>query len=178
MKRSLIALGGGLIAAGLSFSAFAHDGEHKKGEEGKNTTVIGELIDTACFVSSDGDAKGADHAKCASKCMATGIPAGILPKDSKDEHGMLFLLTNPKPLASYAAKTIKVEGTVNEHLHAVDVKKLYVQQDGGKWQEVKLDDEHHKMSGDAGAAGSDEGHAEHRHAGSGGVPSKTAGGAK
>jgi hypothetical protein len=178
MKRIATVLGGGLIAAGLTTCAFAHDGEHKHGEEGTSSTVIGELVDTACFVSSDGDAKGADHAKCASKCMGTGRPGGILPKDSKDEHAMLFLLTNPKPLAQYASKTIKVEGTVNEHLHALDVKKLYVEQPGGKWQEVKLDDEHHKMSGDAGAAGSDDGHAEHRHAGSGGVPSKTAAGAK
>jgi hypothetical protein len=177
MKRIKIVLGGGLIAAGLSACAFAHD-EHKHADEGKSTTVIGELVDTACFVSSDGDEKGADHAKCASKCMASGIPAGILPKDSKDEHGMLFLLTNPKPLAQHAAKTVKVEGTVNEHLHAVDMKKLYVEQADGKWQEVKLDDAHHKASSQSSTDAGD-GHAEHRHgAGPGAAPSKTSGGAR
>src|SRR5256885_7195859 len=33
------------------------------------------------FVTSDGDAKGNDHAACAQKCMASGVPAGILPEE-------------------------------------------------------------------------------------------------
>ena len=127
-------------------------------DEGEVVTVQGELIDTACFVASDGDARGKDHAECAAKCLGTGVPAAILPAKSKDAKGMMFLLTNPRPLAKHAAKTIKVEGTPHPDLHAIDVKKLYVQQ-GGKWQEVQLDDEHHKMSGEDG--GHD--HGEHEH---------------
>ena len=148
MNRIVAVLGGAIIAAGLSVSAFAHEG-HKESTEGKKVTVQGELVDTACFVSSDGDAKGKTHAQCASKCMASGIPAGILPEGSKDSDAVMFLLTDPKQLAQYASQTIKVEGVAYADKHSIDVKKLYVK-DGEKWKEVMLMDEHHKMGGDMG----------------------------
>src|SRR5439155_2234147 len=108
------------------------------------------------FVTNNGDTKGKDHAECAQKCMGSGVPAGILPEGSKDSDAMLYLLTNPQPLAQYAAQTIKVEGTQYEHNHAIDVKKLYVKE-GDSWKEIQLKDEHHGMAGGE--------HAEHEHAG-------------
>lgn len=142
--------------------AYAHEGhEHKESKEGKAVTVQGELIDTACFVTSDGDAKGKDHAECAQKCMGSGVPAGILPEGSKDGDAMLYLLTNPTVLAPYAAQMIKVEGTQYEDKHAIDVKKLYVK-DGENWKEVPLKDEHHKMGGESDAKASGD-HAAHEH---------------
>jgi len=147
MNRIALVIGSGVIAAASYVGlAIAHPGEHKEGDE-TISIVIGELIDTACFTASDGDAKGEDHADCAEKCMATGIPAGILP-EGKGEDDALILLTNPKPFAPYAAQTIKVEGVVNEHKHVIDVKKAYVK-DGESWKEIQLDDEHHKMGGDS-----------------------------
>lgn len=169
MKRFVYAslVTGSVLLAG-SFSAFAHDGvDHSKGgqkaaagEQAKQVTLIGEVIDTACFTASDGDAKGKDHAECAQKCMATGIPAGILP-EGKTAADALVLLTNPKPFAPYAAQTIKVEGTSYPERHAFDVKKAYVK-DGENWKEIKLDDEHHKMGGGEDAA-KEDGHKEHKH---------------
>lgn len=150
------------LCAGLTFSTvlvsaftvFAAPGEHAD-SDAKPTTIIGELIDTACFSSSDGDAKGKEHAQCASKCFGTGIPAGVLP-EGKGFDGLLFLLTNPVPLAPYASQTIKVEGAV--HGHAIDAEKVFVK-DGDKWKEIQLNDEHHKMTGDTGHK--DDGHAGH-----------------
>lgn len=146
MKRFVYAslIAGSVVLAG-SFNAFAHEGAHKESDE-KSTTVVGELIDTACFTASDGDAKGKDHAECATKCLSTGIPAGILPEGKKADDA-LVMLTNPKPFAPYAAQTIKVEGVVNQAKHLIDVKKAYVK-NGADWKEIKLDDEHHKMGGD------------------------------
>ena len=163
MKRLFAMLGGGVLAAGLGVGAFAHDGKHKEGEGEKGTVVSvrGELIDSACFVASAGEEKGQDHAKCAKKCMASGVPAGILPEGSKDAKAMMFLLTNPTVLAPHAAKTIKVEGTPHADMQAIDVKKLYVK-DGEKWTEVQLKDEHHK-SGIGAAASDDDGHKDHEH---------------
>ena len=172
MNRMFALFGGTVVAAGLAVAAFAHDGvDHSKGgqkaaaavpaatgEEPKSVTVTGELIDTACYVAADGDAKGKDHAECAQKCMATGIPAGILPEGSKDAKAMMFLLTNPAPLAPYAAQTIKVEGTAHPGMKAIDVKKAFVKA-GNAWKEVQLKDEHHKMSGDA----KGDGHKDHKH---------------
>lgn len=166
MNRMLLVVGGAIVAAGLSVGVYAHEGHdgvaHKESTEGKPVTVQGELIDTACFVTSDGDAKGKDHADCAKSCMASGVPAAILPEGSKDSDAMMFLLTNPTVLAPYAAQTIKVEGMAYEDKHAIDVKKLYVK-DGENWKEVPLKDEHHKMGEAAtpAAGAATDGHAGH-----------------
>ena len=166
MKRFVAVIGGAVIAAGVAVSAFAHDGAHKEGAEAKAVTVQGELIDTACFISSEGDAKGQDHAQCASECLGSGIPAGILPEGGKTAD-MMFLLTNPKPFAQYAGKTIKVEGEQHGHMHAIDPKKLFVK-DGSGWKEIQLDDAHHKMGeaeGEKKPADSQkkDDHAAHKH---------------
>lgn len=166
MYRIVAALGGAIVATGLSVAALAHDGAHAEksaaspsGE--KTVTIQGELIDTACYVAAEGDAKGKEHAECATKCLASGVPAGVLPEGSKNPEDMLFLLTNPTVLAPYAAQTIKVEGTAHPKMHAVDVKKLYVK-DGSNWKEVQLKDEHHKMTGGHDAPKND-GHTGHEH---------------
>lgn len=161
MNRIALTIGTGIVAAASFFGvAYAHNGEHKTAAAGQSTTIVGELLDTACFTASDGDAKGKDHAECAQKCLSTGIPASILP-EGKTANDSLVLLTNPKPFAAFAAQTIKVEGTVNEHKHVIDVEKAYVK-DGEKWKEIKLDDEHHKMGGGEDAA-KEDGHKEHKH---------------
>jgi hypothetical protein len=142
-----------VIAAGFGLRAFAQHAEghgqaghgHGEGEGGKSITVVGELIDTACFVASDGDAKSSDHAKCAKECMASGIPAAVLPEGAGDAGAMMFLLTNPVPLAPYAGQTIKVEGEAHEKMRAIDVKRLYVKE-GADWKPIPLTDAHHKMS--------------------------------
>lgn len=140
---------GGIAAASLSMAVYAADDGHKDhkhaADDDKPITIQGELIDTACFVASDGDAKGKDHAACATKCMASGVPAGILP-EGKKAADMMYLLTNPVPLAPYAGQTIKIEGVAHADMHAVDVKKAYVMQ-GTAWKEIALSDEHHKMAG-------------------------------
>lgn len=152
MNRVFAVLGGGILAAGMSFAVYAAEDAHaghdhsKESTEAKPITVQGELIDTACFVTSDGDAKGKDHAACAQKCMASGVPAAILPEGSKDSDAMMFLLTNPTVLAPYAAQTIKVEGKAFADKHAIDVQKAYVK-DGDNWKEIQLKDEHHNMAG-------------------------------
>ena len=91
--------------------------------------------------------------------MASGVPAAILPEGSKDANAILFLLTNPVPLAPYAARTIKVEGTPHPNMKGIDVQKVYVKDDAGNWKEVQLHDEHHNM---AGGAAADE-HKGHEH---------------
>ena len=177
MRRLIALVGGGMVAAGLAVGAWAHDGKHPEAGTGKQATVVGELIDTACFVSSAGEEKGKEHASCARKCLASGVPAGILPQNSKDGSGIMFLLTNPKPLAPHAGKTIKVEGSAHANLHAFDVKKLHVQ-NGSQWTEVQLQDEHHGQA-KGGHAGHDAGADHHKsghEAGDKQAPAKPAAG--
>ena len=151
MKRVFALFGGGILAAGLSLGAVAYGHEGHDKTDDKPVTITGELIDTACFVTSDGDAKGKEHAACATKCMASGVPAGIVP-DGKKAADMMYLLTNPVPLAPYAGQVIKIEGVAHGDMHAVDVKKAY-SKDGDNWKEIALSDEHHKMTGAADAHG-------------------------
>ncbi len=154
---------GGILAASLSLFAVAGQPDvhapdaHAESAAGKQVTVQGELIDTACFVGSEGEAKGQDHAECARECMGSGVPAGILPEGAKDASAMMFLLTNPVVLAPRAGQTIKVEGKAYENMRAIDVQKLYVK-DGNHWKEVQLKDAHHKM----GEGAHDSGHGEHK----------------
>jgi hypothetical protein len=101
----------------------------------ESKAIQGELIDTYCY--SSGGAKGEGHAKCAAKCMSSGIPAGILVD------GKVWVLgTNPKPLAQYAAKTIRVTGTMDEDTHMLLPKTIEVNENG-KWEPVALQDAHH-----------------------------------
>ncbi|HEX8339978.1 MAG TPA: hypothetical protein VF624_03625 [Tepidisphaeraceae bacterium] len=149
MSRMFSLVGSVVVAAGVAVAAYAHEGKHAEGKAGENkvVTVQGELIDTACYTASGGEAKGKDHAECASQCLGSGIPAGILPEGSKAVTDMVFLLANPKPLAQYAGKTIKIEGESHPGMRAIDPKKVHVQDGSGGWKEIKLDDFHHKMGG-------------------------------
>jgi len=60
----------------LSFSAAAGAGEEHHGTE---VHVQGEVLDLACWVAHE--AKGPEHAGCATKCLAAGQPMGLLAAD-------------------------------------------------------------------------------------------------
>ncbi len=102
-------------------------------------TITGELVDTGCYIA--GGASGTDHASCGGECLASGVPAGVVPA-GKGKDGMLFLLTNPRVVSKYVGQTIKIEGVVHADVHGVDVKKLSVK-DGEGWKDIALKDAHH-----------------------------------
>lgn len=86
--------------------AFAHEGD----EHGDTKKITGEVVDMACYL--DHGATGAEHADCAKKCIAGGLPVGLKATDGKTylvigEHASIN-----KELAEHAAKTITVEGKV------------------------------------------------------------------
>jgi hypothetical protein len=99
-------------------------------------TVEGELVDSHCYAKSG--AKGEGHAKCGSKCAASGIPVAVLA-DGK----AWTLATNPKPLSEAVGKTVRVTGTQNAEAQTIAVDKVEVK-DGDAWKELKLNDVHHK----------------------------------
>jgi hypothetical protein len=84
-----------------------------KDKSEKSTTIQGEVIDMACYMTKG--QHGADHADCAQMCINNGLPVGILDKDG---HVYLCTTSNQKPansmLVQYAAKQVKVTGTVYE----------------------------------------------------------------
>ena len=75
-------------------------------------TVKGEVLDMGCYL--DHGAQGAKHAKCAEKCMRSGLPLGI-----KAEDGTTYLVIGDhKPLndklAPYAGKVVTLRGKATE----------------------------------------------------------------
>src|SRR5262249_7033133 len=52
----------------------------------KQVTVKGEIVDTGCYLAHG--ARGEKHKGCADKCIANGMPMGLITSD-----GTLYLLT-------------------------------------------------------------------------------------
>jgi hypothetical protein len=104
-----------LVAALLMLAAFAlpviaHDEHHMPGQKVVTKDVTGEVVDMGCYLGHG--ARGADHVSCASKCLAQGMPMGLLTSN-----GTLYLVTldhdNADPynrLKDMAGKTVTVNG--------------------------------------------------------------------
>ena len=110
MKRlsALVLFAALLVVAGAANAHEMHSGAH----EGTVKTLTGELVDTGCYLGHG--ARGEKHVSCASKCIANGMPMGLLTAD-----GSLYLITlnhdNADPynkLKDMAGKKVKVTGTV------------------------------------------------------------------
>jgi len=110
MKRITLAVA--LVAALVATAALADQGGQKSAHQGTVKTLTGELVDMGCYLGHA--AKGEKHIGCATKCIANGMPMGVLTPD-----GTLYLVTlnhdNGDPynkLKDMAGKTVKVTGTV------------------------------------------------------------------
>jgi len=106
MKR-FIAVAIALVFAG---TAVAHEGHEMTGAKAATKSLRGEVVDMGCYLGHG--AKGADHVSCATKCLAQGMPMGILTSN-----GTLYLVTldhdNADPyndLKGMAGKQVTVSG--------------------------------------------------------------------
>jgi hypothetical protein len=76
-------------------------------------TVTGEVLDSFCYATRD--AKGKEHAQCASSCIKAGVPVAILTSD-----GTLYwpLRQDHKPanplFEKLGGENVKVTGMVYE----------------------------------------------------------------
>ncbi|MBI1983698.1 MAG: hypothetical protein HYS61_05830 [Acidobacteria bacterium] len=104
MKRTGILM---LAIALGALAAFSHE-QH----ESREVKLVGEVIDTACYVSHD--SRGPDHLECARECAAQGISLGIL----EEKTGRVYISlpvdhSNPNAkLTEFIAKRVEVKGTV------------------------------------------------------------------
>lgn len=120
MKRILL-----LVAAASLLAVASVTFAESKGAAAKPApkTLKGELVDTGCYLGHE--ARGEKHISCASKCIANGMPMGLLTADGK-----LYLITmshesaDPyNALKGMAGKTVEVTGVVNERggMRGIDV---------------------------------------------------------
>jgi hypothetical protein len=86
---------------------------------GKPVTIVGEVIDTQCYLSgATGPGRGAGHKECAVNCAKGGIPLSIL----EEKTGEVFLagqskkaMTSANPmLLEYIAERVRVSGRLVE----------------------------------------------------------------
>jgi hypothetical protein len=128
ITRSLLVFALALAIA----TAQAADPKGKKAEaktEPKSMSLTGEIVDMGCYMAEG--AKGEAHKSCASMCISSGMPMGLLTGDGK-----LYLLTlNHDKADPYnsakkmAAEQVTVTGMMSERngmksLSVDDVKEL------------------------------------------------------
>jgi hypothetical protein len=121
MKRFLSVLVFVVLALAAANALAA--GQQGKSAAAKTTTMKGEIVDMGCYLAHG--ARGADHKSCASKCIAAGMPFGLLTPTGK-----LYLLTlnhdNPDPYnkcKDMAAENVEVTGALAQRngIMAIDV---------------------------------------------------------
>ena len=88
-------------------------------KQGKESTIVGEVVDIQCYVSgATGPGKGPKHKDCAIACAKGGIPLGIL----EDNSNTLFVAGQSKDamkgandlLLPFVAEKVRVTGKVYE----------------------------------------------------------------
>lgn len=86
---------------------------------GKPITIIGEVIDTQCYLSeATGPGRGASHKECALNCAKGGIPLSILDEQT----GTVYLTGQSKKpmttanimLLDFVAERVRVTGRMVE----------------------------------------------------------------
>jgi hypothetical protein len=124
MKRVL----GSLVLVGaLAIAVTAMGAETKAAKAApKPVTLKGELVDMGCYVSHE--ARGEKHKGCATKCVAGGMPMGLLTADNK----LYLLVLNHENGDAYnqakdlMSATVELTGVVMERNGAriIDVTEL------------------------------------------------------
>ncbi len=131
MKRVTLCLMAFALALAIT-TAYAADPKGTRTEAKatpKSLTVTGEIVDMGCYMAEG--AKGEAHKSCASMCISSGMPMGLLTGDGK-----LYLLTlNHDKADPYnsakkmAAEQVTITGLMSERngmksLSVDDVKEM------------------------------------------------------
>ena len=82
-------------------------------------TLVGELVDTKCFLGVMRPATGKVHRGCAIRCLSGGAPPGLLVRDDRGDSGAL-LLAGPEGKrldidSGLAARSLEVKGDLELH---------------------------------------------------------------
>lgn len=71
-------------------------------------TVVGQVVDAACYMMHPQAASGASHDECGRACALRGVPLGIIDEETKE----LYLAdsTSSKALLPHLLKRVRVTG--------------------------------------------------------------------
>jgi len=129
--------------AAVSAPAAAHQHGHAAGEkipassqhaEGKYMTIVGEVMDPACFLEAGAKSIGPGHYQCAIDCAKSGQTLAIY---CRDEDRIYFIAgempgKNPNdPVMAYIHKKVDVSGTVfhRSDAYGIVITKVALHQD-------------------------------------------------
>ena len=115
-------------------------------QNGKQITVIGEVVESQCYITGlNGPGKGLSHKECALKCAKGGIPLSILDEKT----GTLYLGGQTKKamaganelLIPFIAEKVKATGRVFEKggLKMILISKIDKIGDDNKKQQDKME---------------------------------------
>jgi len=105
-------------------TAWAHE-EHATGASGEQT-LIGEVVDTFCYLSHGKEGLGKGHAGCAKKCIADGLPVAIKVGDQLYLAVMAGHTPANKFLAQFAGEQVTVHGKLMEQdgQHLIEITQI------------------------------------------------------
>lgn len=153
MRRAIRIALAALLALGAvepaGFAGAQSAGAAPKGPK-RTVTVVGELLDMGCYTSRA--LRGQIHRECALKCLANGVPMGLLTADST-----VYVLTQNHDRAMDAKS---YAGSPDPYVQARQWPALQVEVIGFDWERkgVKfLEVKFAKLAGAAGAGGSTSG---------------------
>ncbi len=87
-------------------------------EQGSAVRLIGELVDTKCFLGVMRPAHGKVHRACAIRCLEGGIPPGLWVRNDAEDTVYILAGTGDRPLEidfQLAGRTVEVEGISEAH---------------------------------------------------------------
>lgn len=110
MKKLTLLASAAVVAALLAVSGATAGDAKKEAKEADVQSWTGEIVDMGCYLGHG--AMGEKHAECGLKCVAGGMPMGLVTEGNK-----VFLLTpnhdNGDPYAAakdWVSKQVKVTG--------------------------------------------------------------------
>jgi hypothetical protein len=103
------------IPAGHGPLAMGHGSDKGEADQGKYQTIVGEVMDPACFLEAGSKSIGTGHYQCAYDCARSGQTLAIY---ARDEDRIYFIAgelpgKNPnEPIIAYIHKKVDVSGKV------------------------------------------------------------------
>lgn len=116
MKLAMIAIATLAIAAGTS--AAGRDGQQKPAAAA-TVTLVGTVVDAACFMMHPAAATSGSHEECGTACVARGVPIGIANEADKT---LYFPADGGKALAGRLHQRVRVTGSVTEKTDPMELR--------------------------------------------------------
>jgi|SRR5678816_837480 len=100
---------------GHDHAAMGHGTDKPEADQGKYTTIVGEVMDPACFLEAGSKSIGKGHYQCAYDCARSGQTLALYDRD----HDRIYFIAgelpgkNPnEPVLAYIHKKVDVSGKV------------------------------------------------------------------